>query len=320
MRSGNNISQYLHKKIEFVLIEPCQCIRRRNVNPRRRLVPQTVGNDSSDDDTENRTPKTSAKKEIIAIIRKLGEEKFWRQTLLRVKYQEEDPLTIDSSSKLLSWEGLAKCVKKYSDDKGKKYWSHFLKSIHSVSCEGEDPRQHIMLYYNAYMSGHKFYKEMRSQLPGANCFLPSDKSFKIIRDRLRMMCLKHWRLQNIPRGMRVSLVEAVKWVAKYVYNFDSLQGVRVDIWGDGMQRGKLDITRMCFRIVGAKNRIITCRAQSRTQIFTFACFCGKDGAMNLELNLGHTSILGAHDNGWLYAETKELVQNHGAVVSSTLFY
>ena len=38
-------------------------------------------------------------------------------------------------------------------------------------------------------------------------------------------------------------------MAKLVYGLDALEG-RIDIWGDGMERGKMTCTRLCFRILG----------------------------------------------------------------------
>ena len=65
-------------------------------------------------------------------------------------------------------------------------------------------------------------------------------------------------------------------MAKLSYGLDSLKDVRVDIWGDGMQRGNQDVTRLCFRILGAPGKTRhDFKAHSRNHVFTFAVFYGK---------------------------------------------
>ena len=71
-----------------------------------------------------------------------------------------------------------------------------------------------------------------------------------------------------PSGFRVSLVKFVKFVAKNLYKKTDISGLRVDIYGDSMSRGKLDVVRMAFRILD--NGIET--EQSSTHVFTFAVF------------------------------------------------
>ena len=71
-----------------------------------------------------------------------------------------------------------------------------------------------------------------------------------------------------PSGFRVSLVKFVKFVAKNLYKKTDISGLRVDIYGDAMSRGKRDVVRMTFRILD--NGIET--EQSSTHVFTFAVF------------------------------------------------
>ena len=71
-----------------------------------------------------------------------------------------------------------------------------------------------------------------------------------------------------PSGFRVSLVKFVKFVAKNLYKKTDISGLRVDIYGDAMSRGKRDVVRMAFRILD--NGIET--EQSSTYVFTFAVF------------------------------------------------
>ena len=69
-------------------------------------------------------------------------------------------------------------------------------------------------------------------------------------------------------GFRVSLVKFVKFVAKNVYQKNDISGLRVDVYGDAMIRGKRDVVRMLFRILD--NGMET--EQSSTHAFTFAAF------------------------------------------------
>ena len=71
-----------------------------------------------------------------------------------------------------------------------------------------------------------------------------------------------------PSGFRVSLVKFVKFVAENLYKKTDISGLRVDIYGDAMSRGKRDVVRMTFRILD--NGIET--EQSSTHVFTFAVF------------------------------------------------
>ena len=112
--------------------------------------------------------------------------------------------------------------------------------------------------------------------------------------------------------MRVSLVNAFKWVATHTYGMDNFAGVRLDIWGDGVLRGNLDTTRMCFRLLAESTSEIQYHCQSRNEIFTFAVFLGKDSLMNLEINLGPNENV--RDRGWLYDETKELA-DEGVIIT-----
>ena len=71
-----------------------------------------------------------------------------------------------------------------------------------------------------------------------------------------------------PSGFRVSLVKFVKFVAENIYKKTDISGLRVDIYGDAMSRGKRDVVSMTFRILD--NGIET--EQSSTHVFTFAVF------------------------------------------------
>ena len=60
----------------------------------------------------------------------------------------------------------------------------------------------------------------------------------------------------------------VKFVALHVYGKSSISGLRIDIYGVTMSRGKRDIVRMAFRILDTGIET----EQYSTHVFTFAVF------------------------------------------------
>ena len=55
--------------------------------------------------------------------------------------------------------------------------------------------------------------------------------------------------RRTPTGFPVNLVTFVRFDACNLYNKTSLVGLRVDIYGDAMSRGKEDVVRMAFRFL-----------------------------------------------------------------------
>jgi hypothetical protein len=136
--------------------------------------------------------------------------------------------------------------------------------------------------------------------------LPSRRATENIRDSLRLHFMGAWGVENIPCGMRISLVKAVEYVGRVGYGLESLEGARIDIWGDGMERGNQPIVRLCFRFLGCQNAQVQFKCQSRDEIFTFAVFYGKDSHINMERNLMSFKKVGG--KGWLYHESQHLVE------------
>ncbi len=142
--------------------------------------------------------------------------------------------------------------------------------------------------------------------------MPSRRDVEKTRDLTKLEFMSQWKLQPIPDGLRVSLVCAVQFLARASYGLKSLEGVRIDIWGDGMMRGKTDVTRLCFRFLGLDSGGESC--QSRKHVFCFAVYCVKDTRINLERNLGSFEVIG--ETGWLMEETRELVNKKAIVTLS----
>ena len=111
--------------------------------------------------------------------------------------------------------------------------------------------------------------------------LPSRRELQAITNKLN----EDFRLiltpRRTPTGFRVNLVSFVRFVACNLYNKTSLVGLRVDIYGDAMSRGKKDVVRMAFRIL--QSGIET--EQSSTHVFTFAVFEVSRSSFNLILTL-----------------------------------
>ncbi len=80
------------------------------------------------------------------------------------------------------------------------------------------------------------------------------------------------RPQHTYSGFRIDLVTAVNFVVFFKLKKQSLSGINIDIWGDGAEIGKVNVTRLAFRIL---NRETEVSAQSVDSVFTFACFRGE---------------------------------------------
>ena len=76
--------------------------------------------------------------------------------------------------------------------------------------------------------------------------------------------------------------------------------LQVDIWGDGVEIGGVEVTRLTIRLL-----CDTVSAQSSEAVFCVGCYRGKDARFPLEQNFGPT-IVGRQETGWLYQQTKEL--------------
>ena len=98
--------------------------------------------------------------------------------------------------------------------------------------------------------------------------LPSRLELEMINSTLSRDFRSILEPSRTPSGFRVSLVKFVKFVASNVYSKTTLSGLRVDIYGDAMSRGKRDVVRMAFRILDSGIH----SEQSSTHVFTFAVF------------------------------------------------
>lgn len=70
-------------------------------------------------------------------------------------------------------------------------------------------------------------------------------------------------------GFRCNLVKTVEFAAELLYNITNIDGLQVDIWGDGCEIGGANQTRLCFRILKDVTDKIT--SQSASIVFCFAC-------------------------------------------------
>lgn len=68
-------------------------------------------------------------------------------------------------------------------------------------------------------------------------------------------------------GFRLDLVSTVKLAAFLIFNKSDLNGVCVDIWGDGCEIGGLPVTRLAFRLINSDSSL---SSQSTDAVFCFA--------------------------------------------------
>ena len=118
-------------------------------------------------------------------------------------------------------------------------------------------------------------------------------------------------------GWRVNLVLAVKLAVFMRWGSPDLNGVLVDIWGDGAECGDIDQTRLCFRILGGpgdaalgcspKVPVARVSAQSARAAVCFCVYRGKDSRYALEQNVGFETV-GDQTTGWLFQQTSALME------------
>ena len=149
------------------------------------------------------------------------------------------------------------------------------------------------------------------KLPGLNrSFIPSLRTLRRHKPEIDRFFTSLLEPEQTYSGFRVSLVFAIKYVAYILFGLTDLRGLEVDIWGDGVEIGKLDMTRFAFRFREYKEPKISRKlssAQSDKAVFTFAIFRGHDSRFILENNIG-CSVLGKPETGWLYQQTEQLNQ------------
>ena len=129
--------------------------------------------------------------------------------------------------------------------------------------------------------------------------LPSREKMAKMSKRVNADFIAIFNPRRTPTGYRVDLVRVVRFMVRVLHNKNDLEGVEVDIYGDAMQKGKKNVTRLLVRILTAVNA--DSKAQSSSYMFCFTAFRGKDSRQNLALNLGSFTELGAR--GWIFEET-----------------
>ena len=105
---------------------------------------------------------------------------------------------------------------------------------------------------------------------GQNQLIPSLRSIRETSSRLLKTFLALCKPDPTISSFRVSFVNMVKIHYFLRYNHMNLSGLRVDICVDGVQIGKVDQTRLVFRILGCTNL----SAQSVQSVMGFATFSG----------------------------------------------
>lgn len=141
----------------------------------------------------------------------------------------------------------------------------------------------------------------RLAVTGLRCnIVPSIRSIKISTATLVRNFIAICKPERTYSGFRVQLVACVKLAAFFLLKKTDINDIQVDIWGDAVEIGGIDVTRMTFRLLCDK-----ISAQSSEAVFCFAAYRGKDGRFPLEQNIG-PSVVGEQESGWLYQQTCEL--------------
>ena len=140
----------------------------------------------------------------------------------------------------------------------------------------------------------------RLAVDGIRGLVPSIDSIKLSTANMISMFIAICKPELTYSGFRADLMACIKLAAFLLLKKTDIDGLKVDIWGDGVQIGGVDETRMTFRIFC--NKI---SAQSALAVFCFAAYRGKDGRFALEQNLGPT-VVGKQESGWLYEQTRAL--------------
>jgi len=111
----------------------------------------------------------------------------------------------------------------------------------------------------------------RLGVAGVHCnIVPSVRNIKISTATLTKNYIAICKPERSHSGFRLDLVACVKLVAFFILKKTDLDGVRIDIWGDGVEIGGVDVTRMTFRLL-----CDAISAQSSTVVFCFAAFRGE---------------------------------------------
>ena len=156
-------------------------------------------------------------------------------------------------------------------------------------------------------------------LEGTNAtLLPSVKKMEKMAKVVTRDFIMLFNPKRSPTGFYVDLERTARFLLKNLYgtNAASFKGVRFDFWGDAMQRGPHDVTRIGMRILtdNEDDKENPSNAQSSSYMFCVASFRGKDSRENLVRNLGSFEEIGGL--GWFYAQTQSL-RDQGAILTVT---
>ena len=120
------------------------------------------------------------------------------------------------------------------------------------------------------------------KLPGLNrSIVPSLRTLRRQKPEIDGFFTSLLEPERTYSGFRVSLVFADKYVAYLILGWTDMRGLEVDIWGDGLEIGKLEKTRFAFCFLG-----YVFSAQSDKAVFTFVIFRGNDSRFILDNNIG----------------------------------
>ena len=237
---------------------------------------------------------TNMQRYITAWQKPEGAVKFWRQVFWFTKHRH------------ISIQGLITFIKQNAQThhrQSRKGWTNITK----VLMHGLTPHRGSMRGFCDDLSiamrtgnGDMLIDVIRGHLktPGLQANLvPSIRSIKQSTASITSNFIALCKPERTHSGFRVDLVSSVKVAAFLLYRVTCLNGLRVDIWGDGCEIGGIENTRLTFRLLCPNGP----SAQSSDAVFCFAVYRGKDARFPLELNIGPT-IVGDQESGWMYSQ------------------
>ncbi len=124
------------------------------------------------------------------------------------------------------------------------------------------------------------------KLPGIkHSLVPCSRTLRRVKTDYHCFFMSLMKFEKIYSGFRINLVAAVKCAAFMLWRKTDLNGMSVDIWGDGVEIGALDMIRLAYRFLGQK---MSC--QSEKSVFAFAILRGHDSRFVLENNMGWSIV------------------------------
>ena len=256
--------------------------------------------------------------EFVAAEYCRGEEWFWLDLFRALDDELLDPIT-------LTHDGFTSTIRAYIERrkarKRKMTWARSLsRSIFDASNFTKE-RLITAIQFELTCGNARSMHTAISTILNNSCLLstvrivPSVKDIRKATTRINHEFIRMLKPETTVNGFRVDLVNFVSLVLYTVYGCPSTSGVSIDIWGDGMVRGRTDVTRIGFRVTDVPGSTYALETiQNAKHVYVFCVYHGKDKRINLENNIGTSTKIG--QRGFLYQQTLKLKQLGAKVTCS----